>query len=138
MSKVVKVSMADAPVSTRLGGTIRAMLTPNSVGAGAGFLGTMTLRPDEYVAAHYHPYSDEFLFVTNGAVVVTVDDEEHHLSRTDAIMVPRHRAHRIENRADEDALVVFQIAPLAPSPEEGHVEVEPPPHPDAAPPSVGG
>ena len=34
--------------------------------------------------------------------------------------------------------IVFQIAPLAPSPEVGHVEVEPAPHPDAAPPSVGG
>lgn len=138
MSRVTKVSMADAPVSTRLGGTIRPMLTPNSVGACAGFLGTMSLRQGEFVAAHYHPYSDEFLFVAEGTVVVTVNGEEHRLDRADAIMVPRGHAHRVENQQPEPALVVFQIAPLAPSPEAGHVEVEPAPHPDAAPPSVGG
>ncbi|WP_369395547.1 cupin domain-containing protein (plasmid) [Streptomyces sp. CG1] len=137
MSGLVKISMGDVTPSIRLGGAIRPLLTPASVGAGSGFLGTMTLEPGEFVAEHYHPYSDEFLFVSQGSVAVRVDGQELVLDSGDALMVPRFGSHRYENRGEATALIVFQIAPLAPSPEQGHVEVERPPHPAAVPPAVG-
>ncbi|MGW3186093.1 cupin domain-containing protein [Kitasatospora sp. NPDC001119] len=137
MTQLIKIAMKEAPASKRLGGTIRPLLTPTSVGAGSGFLGTMALEPGEFIAEHIHPYSDEFLFVAQGSVVLRVDGEELALDTHEAAMVSKHGSHRIENRGDSPALVVFQIAPLAPSPEEGHVEVEAPPFPYAAPPSVG-
>jgi putative monooxygenase len=130
--------MDEAPVSQRMGGTIRPMLTPKSVGSESGFLGTMALEAGEYVAEHYHPYSDEYLFVADGSVVVRIDGHEQRLDRNDAVLVPKYASHRIENRDVETALVVFQICPLAPSPELGHVDVEPPPFPELAPPTVGG
>ncbi|MET9341824.1 cupin domain-containing protein [Nonomuraea sp. NPDC003804] len=136
---VLKVAMKDVQPSRRLGGSIRPLLTPASVGASSGFLGTMTLDGGEFVAAHYHPYSDEFIFVAHGSVVLRVNDgEELHLDSGEAAMVPKYTPHRIENRGEGQALVVFQIAPLAPSPEVGHVEVEPVPSPVDAPPAVGG
>ncbi|MER7770501.1 cupin domain-containing protein [Kitasatospora sp. NPDC096140] len=129
--------MADAPVSTRLGGAIRPLLTPKSVGASSGFLGTMTLQPGEFIAEHYHPYSEEFMFVAQGEVVVRIDGEEIVARAHEAVLVPKFRSHRYENRGAEPALMVFQMSPLAPSPEEGHVEVEKPPFPSAIPPVVG-
>ena len=137
MPGLIKVAMDDVTASTRLGGTIRPMLTPASVGARTGFLGTMTLEPGEFVAEHSHPYSEEFVFVVRGAVLVRIDGEELTVEGNEAVLVPRSGAHRYENRSAETAVLVFQIAPLAPSPEEGHIELEAPVSPDAAPPVVG-
>nr|ABX71147.1 Lcz30 [Streptomyces sanglieri] len=137
VSGPVKISMADAPVSTRLGGAIRPLLTPKSVGASSGFLGTMTLQPGEFIAEHYHPYSEEFMFVARGEIVVRIDGEEIVARANEAVLVPKFGSHRYENRGTDLALIVFQMSPLAPSPEEGHVEVEKPPFPTATPPVVG-
>ncbi|MEU1478308.1 cupin domain-containing protein [Streptomyces sp. NPDC001668] len=137
MSALTKVSMKDVTPSRRLGGGIWPLLTPASVGASAGFLGAMTLEPGEFIAAHFHPHSEEFVFVAEGAVTLLADDEELRLERCEAAMVPKSTTHRITNEGSVPALVVFQMAPLAPSPEEGHVEVEPAPNPGGAPPSVG-
>ena len=133
-----KVALSDVQPSRRTGGETRALLTPESVGAISGFLGVITLRPGEYQSALYHPFSDKFLFVSRGSLVVVVDGEEHLVQELDALFVQRGATHRIENRGDTVALAVYQIAPLAPSPELGHVDVEEPPHPAVRPPSVGG
>ncbi|MGN5376910.1 cupin domain-containing protein [Streptomyces lasalocidi] len=129
--------MKDVTPSRRLGGSIWPLLTPASVGASAGFLGAMTLEPGEFIAAHYHPHSEEFVFVAEGEVVLRSGNEELRLKPQEAAMVPKSTTHRITNEGSEPALIVFQMAPLAPSPEEGHVEVEPAPNPGAVPPSVG-
>ncbi|GAA0941740.1 cupin domain-containing protein [Nonomuraea longicatena] len=133
-----KVSLGDVAPTKRFGCDIRALLTPARVGSTSGFLGTMSLAPGEIVAAHYHPYSDEFWFVAEGRLTVRIGGEELAAAQGDALFVPRGTEHRIENTGERPALVVFQIAPLAPSPELGHVDVEPMPFPAAPPPSVGG
>ncbi|MCX4816349.1 cupin domain-containing protein [Streptomyces sp. NBC_01239] len=132
-----KIRMRDVPASRRLGADIRFLLTEKSVGARSGFLGTMTLEPGEYVSAHYHPYSDEFVFLAEGSLRMRVDGEDFLVERHEAVLVPKGAHHRYENVGDSTAFLVFQVAPLAPSPEEGHVEVEPVPQPSAQPPSVG-
>lgn len=137
MPILTKIAMRDVVPSRRLGGGVHPLLTPASVGASAGFLGTMTLEVGEFIAAHLHPYSDEFLFVVDGVVVVRLDEGDLWLSAAEAAMIPRHTGHRIENGGTEPALIVFQMAPLAPTPAEGHIELEAVPFPDAAPPAVG-
>lgn len=133
----VKIRMQDVPASRRLGADIRFLLTQRSAGATSGFLGTMTLEPGEYVSAHYHPYSDEFVFLAEGSLRMRIDGEELVVERHEAVLVPKGSHHRYENVGETTAFLVFQVAPLAPSPEEGHVEVEPVPQPTAQPPSVG-
>ncbi|MBB6174243.1 putative monooxygenase [Nocardiopsis mwathae] len=113
------------------------MLTPSSVGASSGFLGTMVLESGEFIAEHYHPYSEEFTIVVQGSVVMHLDGAELVVDRNEAVMIPKFVSHRYENRGTETALIVFQMSPLAPSPEEGHVEVEKAPFPTEAPPAVG-
>ncbi|MFE2108310.1 cupin domain-containing protein [Kitasatospora sp. NPDC059463] len=133
-----KVSAADVQPSHRQGGATRALLTPRSVGATAGFLGTHDLGPGEYISEHYHPYSDKYLFVFDGALVVRVNGEEVEVRADEALLITRGQRHRVENRGAVTARAVFQISPLAPAPSLGHVDTEPVPHPEAAPPRVGG
>lgn len=133
-----KVSVSEVVPSTRMGGEDMALLTPKSVGATSGFLGTMSLRPGEYVGSHYHPYSEEFLFVVTGRLVVRIDGEEFCAGLGDAVFIPRGAEHRIENRGDATAYAVYQNGPLAPDPKLGHVDLEDMPDPADAPPMVGG
>ena len=63
--------------------------------------------------------------------MLRVDGEKVDLAADEALMVRRGQRHRIENQGTEDAFLVFQICPLAPRPELGHVDTEEPPVPDA-------
>jgi putative monooxygenase len=121
------VGRADVPENRRRGGDIRVLLSPATVGATSGFLGTLTLQPGEVVTEHWHPYSEEFLYCTSGSVVVILDGEPMVLAAEQAIHVPLGVRHRIVNEAAAPATFVFALGPLAPRPELGHVDTEPVP-----------
>jgi putative monooxygenase len=53
-----KASVHDTEVNRRRGGEIRVLLSPNTVGASAGFMGVLCLAAGEHVTEHYHPYSE--------------------------------------------------------------------------------
>ena len=121
------VSRAEAPPNRRRGGDIRVLLSPASVGATAGFMGTLTLEPGEVVTEHWHPYSEEYLYCHSGDVLVTLDGEERRLTPESAVHIPIGVRHRIVNDGVEPAFLVFFCGPLAPRPELGHVDTELPP-----------
>lgn len=120
-------STVDVPANRRRGGEIRTVLSPGTVGSQAGFLGTLALAPGEQVNEHYHPYSEEFLFVTEGCATVSLDDTLHVVHAQEGIWIPRNVRHRVSNERDTLVRAVFQLAPLAPRPELGHVDTEPQP-----------
>jgi quercetin dioxygenase-like cupin family protein len=126
-SAVRTVSMDDVPVNRRRGGDIRILLSPATVGATAGFLGTATLLPGEVITEHWHPYSEEFLFCVEGAITLRVDGEERQLATRSGMLIPLGMRHRVANTGEVPAFLVFQLAPLAPRPELGHVDTEFPP-----------
>ncbi|MFI8239128.1 cupin domain-containing protein [Streptomyces sp. NPDC085866] len=138
MASAARIALSSVAPSHRQGGSTRALLTPSSVGTTSGFLGHIELAPQECITEHYHPFSDKFLYLIEGTVVVRVNDQDVSLEQDEALFVTRGQRHRIENRGDVSARLVFQIAPLAPRPELGHVDTEPVPHPQSAPPKVGG
>jgi putative monooxygenase len=133
-----RVAQADVTPTKRQGGEIRVLLSPRTVGSTSGFNATLTLRPGEYVAEQYHPYSDKFLYLVSGTLSVRLDGVPVAVSAGEAFFVPRKTPHRIENAGEKPAFVVFSISPLAPSPELGHVDTEPVPNPDEPVPHVGG
>jgi putative monooxygenase len=135
---ILKVAHADVPGTRRLGGDVRVLLSPKTVDATDGFLGTITIEPGDFVAEQYHPYSDKFCYLVRGAVTIRVDGEEIALAPNEALMIRRGQRHRFENHGTEQAFLVFGIAPLAPRPELGHVDTEELPNPDAPLPQVGG
>lgn len=118
------VAARDVPADRRRGGELRVLLGPRTVGSTSGFMGVATLLPGERIAEHYHPYSEEFLYVARGEIVVDLDDVPVPLTAGEALYVPVDARHRLRNAADAPAEVVFHLGPLASRPELGHVDTE--------------
>ncbi|MEV6846605.1 cupin domain-containing protein [Actinoplanes sp. NPDC051411] len=127
------IRWADVEPNRRRGGDLRVLLGPKTVGSTSGFMGALTLQPGEFVAEHYHPYSEEFLFVVSGAMDVQVDGEYRRVEANQGLMVPIGVRHRVENNGSEPSFAVFSLGPLAPEPRLGHVDTEDLPHPEAEP-----
>ncbi len=125
ISHIKTVSIHDVPANRRRGGDIRTILSPATVGATSGFLGTLRLEPLEVVTEHWHPYSEEFLFCVQGTVTLRLNGEERVLRTNEGILIPIGVRHRLVNEGPESAFLVFQLGPLAPAPHLGHVDTEP-------------
>jgi putative monooxygenase len=118
------IGIDDVPAVTTRGGDIRLLLTPGTVGAATGFSGVAIVKPGERIAEHYHPYSDEFLYVASGDVTLDLDDEPITLCAGQGVLVPRYVRHRVRNAGEVEARVVFHLCPLAPRADLGHVDTE--------------
>ena len=118
------VHVDDAPSNRRRGGDLRAMLTPSAVGATSGFMGLAIVQPGERIGEHYHPYSEEFVFLFQGNLVARIDGDPKPLPAGSAIFIPILARHKFINESDEDAFMVFHLCPLAPRPPMGHVDTE--------------
>jgi putative monooxygenase len=118
------VHLDDTSPNRRRGGDLRAMLTPASVGATSGFMGMALIQPGERIGEHYHPYSEEFVFVVSGRLEVDLDGVSHPLLPDQGLMIPVDMRHRFRNVGDTEARMVFHLGPLAPRPELGHVDTE--------------
>lgn len=112
------------PADRRRGGELRVLLGPRTVGSTSGFMGVATLRPAESIAEHYHPYSEEFLFLVRGELTVDLDGRPMPLGPDEGLFVPVGVRHRLRNTGVQEAQVVFHLGPLAPRPELGHVDTE--------------
>ena len=126
LSAPAKVAARNVAANRRRGGDIRVVLGPKTVGSTSGFMGTLALAPGEYVSEHYHPYSEEFLYLVRGRLTVQIEDAQKiELAPGEGFMVPTGLRHRVMNTGHEEADAVFHLSPLAPRPELGHVDTEP-------------
>ncbi|OEV13701.1 putative monooxygenase [Streptomyces sp. Amel2xB2] len=122
---IQKVALGEVAVNRRRGGEMRVLLSPKTVGCGTGFFGELTLAPGEFVSEHYHPYSEEYLFVIDGALTVLLDGtREVELAAGEGLVVPIGVRHRVTHSGTVPTRAVFQLAPLAPRPDLGHVDTE--------------
>jgi putative monooxygenase len=117
-------SVDDVPADTRRGGDVRTLLSPKSVGSTSGFMGVATIGPGDRISEHYHPYSEEFIYLVRGAIDAQLDGKSHQLQAHQGLMIPINVKHRLVNEADEEAFLVFHLSPLAPRPDMGHVDTE--------------
>ncbi|MFE5857647.1 MULTISPECIES: cupin domain-containing protein [unclassified Streptomyces] len=120
------VDLSETLPNTRRGGDLRALLTPTAVGATSGFMGLAIVQPGERIAEHYHPYSEEFIYVVSGLLEVDLDGETHKLRPDQGLLIPLNMRHRFRNVGNVEARMVFHLGPLAPRPELGHVDTEAP------------
>ncbi|TPQ17107.1 cupin domain-containing protein [Streptomyces sporangiiformans] len=118
------VDLSETEPNRRRGGDLRAMLTPTAVGATSGFMGVALVAPGDRIGEHYHPYSEEFVYVVCGELEVDLDGEPCPLRPEQGLMIPAHMRHRFRNVGDVEARLVFHLGPLAPRPELGHVDTE--------------
>lgn len=117
-------SADETPADTRRGGDIRTLLSPKTVGSTSGFMGIATIGPGDRISEHYHPYSEEFIFLVSGTIDAQLDGKSHRLKARQGLMIPINVKHRLVNDGDEEAFLVFHLGPLAPRPELGHVDTE--------------
>jgi putative monooxygenase len=118
------VHLDDTSPNRRRGGDLRAVLTPTTTGCTSGFMGLAIVGPGERIGEHYHPYSEEFVYVVSGALEVDLDGVTHALRPDQGLMIPVDVRHRFRNVGDTEARMVFHLGPLAPRPELGHVDTE--------------
>ncbi|MEU9090997.1 cupin domain-containing protein [Streptomyces sp. NPDC087901] len=118
------VDLSETQPNTRRGGDLRALLTPTAVGATSGFMGLAIIQPGDRIAEHYHPYSEEFVYVVDGLLEVDLDGEPFAMRRDQGLLIPLNVRHRFRNVGDVEARMVFHLGPLAPRPELGHVDTE--------------
>jgi putative monooxygenase len=114
----------ETPSDTRRGGDVRTLLSPKTVGSTSGFMGVATISGGDWISEHYHPYSEEFIFVVRGTITARLDGEPQKLEAGHALLVPINVKHRLMNEGDEEAFIVFHLGPLAPRPDAGHVDTE--------------
>lgn len=118
------VELGETEPNTRRGGDLRAMLTPATVGSTSGFMGVALVQPGDRIGEHYHPYSEEFVYVVCGELEVDLDGEAHPLRPEQGLMIPAYMRHRFRNVGEVEARLVFHLGPLAPRPQLGHVDTE--------------
>jgi aromatase len=118
------VAWRDVPANRRRGGEIRVILGPATAGSTSGFMGRATLEPEECIAEHYHPYSEEFIYVTAGSLTVDLNGVPVTVGTDEGLFVPVGTRHRLRNTGQGQARAVFHLGPLAPRPELGHVDTE--------------
>lgn len=123
--RMTKIAAKDVASNRRRGGDLRTLLSPATAGTTSGFMGVLTLDPGEVVTEHYHPYSEEFLYLVDGEITARIDGEAVPLTAGEALHLQINVRHRLENHGETPAFLVFQLGPLAPRPELGHVDTEP-------------
>lgn len=114
----------EMPADTRRGGDVRTLLSPKTAGSTSGFMGVATLAPGDRISEHYHPYSEEFIYVASGQIEAQLDGKPHQVGARHALLIPINVRHRLVNGGDEEAFIVFHLGPLAPRPDLGHVDTE--------------
>jgi putative monooxygenase len=120
------VDLSEVEPNRRRGGDLRALLTPTTVGSTSGFMGVAIIEPGDRIAEHYHPYSEEFVYVVCGDLEVDLDGAAQPLRPEQGLMIPAHMRHRFRNVGNVEARIVFHLGPLAPTPQLGHVDTEEP------------
>ncbi|WP_327287046.1 cupin domain-containing protein [Streptomyces sp. NBC_01198] len=123
--RMTKIAAKDVEPNRRRGGDLRTLLSPGTAGATSGFMGVLSLEPGEVVTEHYHPHSEEFLYLVDGEITARIDGEPVVLTAGEALHLHINVKHRLENHGGSVARLVFQLGPLAPRPELGHVDTEP-------------
>lgn len=117
-------STDEAAADNRRGGDVRTLLSPKTVESTSGFMGVATIPGGDWISEHYHPYSEEFIYVVRGELTARLDGAPHQVKAGQALFIPIEVKHRLMNEGDEEAFIVFHLGPLAPRPDAGHVDTE--------------
>ena len=122
--KVKVLSINDSVPDTRRGSQLRTLLTPKSCGCTSGFMGVATMPVGDKITEHYHPYSEEFIYIVSGTITAQLDGISCELKTEQGLLIPIGTRHGLLNNATQDAQLVFHLGPLAPRPDMGHVDTE--------------
>lgn len=105
----VVVDVEDSTNDTSRGGYVRVLPSLHSSKQGSGFMGCITVEPNQSISEHFHPHSEESLLIVKGVLTVWVKGQPHEVREGQAILIPPFSGHRLENRTDSPAHAVFAV-----------------------------
>jgi putative monooxygenase len=127
------VPVAEARPVRRQGGEFRFAITPATTATTGGLLGDLTLQAGEQLIEHYHPFTDEYLYIVEGELTAHIEGQKVVVPAGNCLFIQRGAHHSFANEGAAAARAVVALAPLAPRPELGHVDCAPPVVPDERP-----
>ena len=105
------VTPEDANVYNLLGGGEARLLATEKTTKGAWWMGYFREDPGFMTHLHYHPHTDEEVYVVEGVLSVYIDDKWHELGPGTQGILPRGRPHAQGNRSDKPVHLIGSGAP---------------------------
>ena len=96
-----------------LGGPIKLVVTPETVGAKYLRFALGIFEPGEGLVPHIHPQSEEIYYVTHGKGVVYIGEERREtlIEPEIALYIPPGTIHEVKNTGDKTLVIAFFTAP---------------------------
>lgn len=113
MAKLTKrvVTVAEGSDFRDIGGTIRRLIHPDTVGTTSMGVSVCFLNPGEAVVLHRHP-SEEAYFVVQGEGVMQLEGHpEIRLRKNMAVHIPGNAVHGQKNTGEEPLVIVAVLCP---------------------------
>jgi len=101
----------DAQIYNMLGGGEAHLLLTGEKTNGAWFMGRFREDPGFMTHLHYHPHTDEQVYVLDGVLSVYVNEQWHELTAGTLGVLPRGKPHAQGNRSDEPVHFIGSGAP---------------------------
>jgi mannose-6-phosphate isomerase-like protein (cupin superfamily) len=86
---------AQVPFTTKDGSTIRSLLDLSNAPVANQSLAEASVPAGGATERHYHRFSEEFYYVTEGRGVMEIDGDEREVGPGDAVLIPAGAWHRI-------------------------------------------
>jgi mannose-6-phosphate isomerase-like protein (cupin superfamily) len=98
-------------IETLHGSEIRPLIDRTTSAITQCSLAEEILPPGQAVTPHQHHAIEEIYYIVEGHGVMTVGDERREVSAGDAIYVPRHHRHTLENTGTEPIKLLLVCGP---------------------------
>lgn len=107
------INVKDVKAQKILGGPIKPIVTPQTVGSKKLRFAIGVFDPDEGLVPHIHPESEEVYYVIKGRGIVYIGEErkEIPIEPETALYIPPGTIHGVKNTGKEKLIVAFFVAP---------------------------
>jgi quercetin dioxygenase-like cupin family protein len=96
-------------------GRVRMLLTPETTGGSAAYLGVLEADPGAEIARHQHAGSEEILYVVSGSGgELTVGSEKFPFGADEAIFIPDNQPHAAKLKGPDKTIMIQLYAPAGP------------------------
>lgn len=105
------VRAQEAPVYNMLGGGEARLLVTGEKTNGAWWMGRFREDPGFMTHYHFHPHTDEQVYIIDGTLSVYLDNEWHELGPGTLGVLPKGKPHAQGNRGDKPVHLIGTGAP---------------------------
>lgn len=109
---------------TRRGGEIKVLVSKESLPSQYIVMGKGILHAGQENVMHIHDYSEEYFYITSGNGKVEIEGQVNDVKEGDIIQIPKSARHKLINCTEHDMEYLFISSPQAPTPQQGHRDIE--------------